>query len=206
MVVLLAGADDALFDLVGVELVAPARVARALYPIATTARVSSGFTGALSAIHDGARLACSLFFRVGLGADLVELLADVAGGLVPVAELTDEALDDDIGLPMVHLVRLVSFVTAIAVRIVLLLMNGLDKLWLLGDRLDGAWNHESLGAGALPVEVVLAGTFALQHWLFRHQLALLGVIDEEVADLTDVAIGQFLVRLVKFERSTIHFG
>ena len=100
---------------------------------------------------------------------------------------------------------MVSIVTAIAVRMVLLL-NGLDGLGLLGDRLDGAWDHDSLGACALTVEVVLAGALALQHWLFRHKLALLGVIDEEVTDLTDVAIGQFLVGLVKLKRSTIHFG
>ena len=44
--------------------------------------------------------------------------------------------------------------------------------------------------------VVLAGALTLEHRLFRDHLTLLRIIDQEVADLAHVTIGQPLVRLI----------
>ena len=65
----------------------------------------------------------------------------------------------------------------------------LARFTLLRNRLDRAGYYEALLAGTLTVIVVLAGAFTLQHRLFGDQLALLLIIDEEVTDLADVAIG-----------------
>ena len=51
--------------------------------------------------------------------------------------------------------------------------------------------------------IVLAGALTLEHRLFGDKLALLCIIDEEVADLAYVTIGQSLVRLILLKRSAI---
>ena len=153
-------------------------------------------------MHAVGSLTRSFLLRVRLGADLVILLADVARRLTSVTVLTEEAFYD-YGSSRPEILRLLISTSILSSTG---LPKSLDELGLRRDGLDRAWHYESLLSSALPVVIVLAGALTLEHWLFRNELTLLCIIDQEVADLAHVTIGQPLVRLILLQRSSIHLG
>ena len=143
-------------------------------------------------IHAAGSLTRRFLLWVRLGADLVILLANVARRLTSVTVLTEEAFYD-YGSSRPEILGLLISTSILSSTG---LPKSLDELGLRRDGLDRTWHDEALRPSAFPVVIVLTGAFTLEHRLFRDHLTLLRIIDQEVADLAHVTIGQPLVRLI----------
>ena len=90
-------------------------------------------------IHAISGLAHRFLLRMCLRADLVKLLADVAWCLIPVAVLAEEAFYHY----SPHRPEIVRIIVSAAVFSGAGLLQSLDKLWLLRDRLNRTRHDEA---------------------------------------------------------------